>query len=501
MLGMARSPWILIGILAYAVSTTLLSNWLVRGLKRPRFPSKAAVQVLVDAAANLVWIALLCFFGVLGIRYAERMHNMAIACLAFAAVGFQLSWVRAYLFLRIQDQRQPVRAVDGQAVVRGIVHWSSYLLWSLILYLALSWLLNQSVEPLLFIPLWIGALLPDLDTRDSPLGCLLPWLSRRLERRIGHLETWHTLGATLLVALLTAPLIWLFRAQAWYLIPLGFFSHLVLDLLAPRGVMLIWPLTRTRYAIYQGAIRSHGNRAERLLVAGLALVGLTLLTVVGLSRPEPVAAPSPTYQQTLERYYALRGRIQVFVYIDGSWQASGRPVSGRFEILNAAGESFIMLDRFGGRVFSAGRGEEDNVYLDRIVLQSGPAVTVKPVEVRLERQPLSDILDTLYEMQAEAGLQHIYVSGELVLPAGREVTASTLELDYSQTSLRRIQVHEAGHYSLQYLTAGEVIDLAALQVEVADLVIVATYVSPATGPTVTPLPSPAATAAPLNRQQ
>ncbi len=496
MLGMAQSPWILIGALVYAVGTALLSNWLVRGFSRPRFPSRVTVRFLVDAAANLFWIALLWFYGVLGIRYSERIGNMAVGCLAFALFGFLLSWARAYLFRRVQEQRQPVRPIDGQALAREIVHWSSYLLWSLVLYLALCWLLDQAVEPLLFVPLWIGALLPDLDTLDSPLGRLLPWLSRRLEGRLGHLETWHTLGANALVALLTVPLAWLFSAQVWYLIPLGFCSHLLLDLLTPRGVMLIWPLTRTRFAVFRGAIQSPGGRFERLLVAGLGVVGLMLLIVGGLSRQEPVAAPSPSYQQTLERYYALRGRIQVFVYIEGSWQASGRPVSGRFEILNAAGESFVMLDRFSGRVFSAGRGEEDNVYLDRIVLQSGPAVTVKPVEIRLERRPLSDVLNTLYEMQVEAGLQHIYVSGELLLPAGQEATPSMLEVDYGQTSLRRVQLHEAGHYSLHYLTAGELIDLSALQVEVADLVIVATYVSPAAGPTVTPLPLPSATTAP-----
>jgi len=492
---MAFSPWTVVGILTYAVSTTLLSSWLVGGFRRPRFPSKVTVWVLLHAAANLVWIALLCLFGVLGIRYAERMHNMAVGYLAWAVFGFLLSWVRAYLFRRIQDQRPPERQIDWQALAQGLVHWSSYLLWSLVLYLALLWLLNQPVNPLHLMPLWIGALLPDLDTPDSPLGRLLPWLSRRLQGRLGHLETWHTLGVNALVALLTAPLAWFFGAQAWYLIPLGFCSHLLLDSLTPRGVMLFWPLTRTRYTIFRGVIQSRGCRAERLLVASLTLVGLTLL-VVGPSRSEPVAPPSPTYQQTLDRYYALRGRIQVFVYIEGSWQASGLPVSGRFEILNAAGESYVMLDRFSSRVFSAGRGEEDNVYLDRIVLQSGPAVKVKPVEVHLESQPLSDILNTLYEMQEEAGLQHIYVSGDLLLTAGQEGTGSKLEADFSQTSLRRIQLHETGHYSLHYITAAELIDLAELQVEIADLMIVATYASPAAGPTVTPLPIPAATAEP-----
>jgi hypothetical protein len=193
----------------------------------------------------------------------------------------------------------------------------------------------------------------------------------------------------------------------------------------------------------------------------------------------------------------MRGKTQVFTYVEGSWQISGRPISGRFEILNAAAESFIMLDRYSGKIFTAGRTAEDNVYLNRIILQNGPPVLVKPVEIHLERQPLSHALSVVYEMQKEPGLQHIHVSGDLVLSVLQDVLSPTLQTDYSQTALRKIRSHGVGHYSLHYLTAADLIELANLQVETADLVIVATYAGPAAGPTVTPLPSPPATANPV----
>lgn len=494
---MTIAPWLLVSILAYAAGTMLVSNWLVRGFKRPELPSKVTLRLLVDTAANLIWVALLLVFSVLSIRYAERMTSRSVGYLAFAVFGFLLSWIRANLYHRVQDQRQPEQQIDWRALVSALVHWSSYLLCALVLYVGLAWLLNQPVDPLHLVPLWTGALLPDLDSRDSLPGRLLPWLSRRLEDRLGSLEVWHTPTASALVALLASPLILLVGVRAWYLIPLGFFSHLLLDLLAPCGVMLLWPFNHTRYGLFKGVIQSSGCRAERIVVLVLAVVTVALLLAVGSGQPQPSVAPTPTYQQTLERYYSWRGRIQVFAYIEGSWQTSGRPVSGRFEILNAAGESFVILDRFSGEIFSAGQSGEDNVYLDRIILQSGPAVTVKPVELRLERQPLSDILNTVYEMQDEAGLQHIYASGDLFLPTTQDGTSPTLEVDYSQINLRQIQSHDAGHYSLHYLTAAELIQLADLQVETADLIVVATYVSPATGPKATPLPSLTSTAEPL----
>jgi hypothetical protein len=192
----------------------------------------------------------------------------------------------------------------------------------------------------------------------------------------------------------------------------------------------------------------------------------------------------------LDRYYSARGRNLVTAAIEGSWQVSGRRGSGRFEVINAADQSFVLLDRYTGRVFTAGRTAADNFYASRISLQIGPAARIKPVEIHLEGQQLVGALPTVYQMQREPGLQHIFVSGDIVLPAPRDESSPALPVDYSQNSLRKIQSHGAEHYSLHYLTASELIALAGMQVETADLVIWATYIEAGAEPTVTPLPTP-----------
>ena len=485
-------PWALVGVLAFSITITLTTNWLVSGFERPKLPPRMTLNDTIAVLANLIWISMLWVLGVLALRYIERMTNYALGYGLFATLAFLLSWVRAYLYHRIQNRsRSSGEPRDREALAAVLVHSLTYFLFASVLYLALFALLRQPVDPYVFIPLCIGALLPDLDSRDSLLGRLLPWISQRLEDHLGHLEEWHTPAVAALVALFTTPLILVLGVQFWYLIPFGFLAHLLLDLLAPRGLMLLWPLHRTRYGAFGGVVQAPGSRVERVMVAGFAVAGLILLFAVDLGRPEPSPAPAPSYEQTLDHYYSMRGRNQVFAYIDGSWQLSGRPISGRFEILNASNQSYVVLDRFSGRIFTAGRSSEDNVYLNRIVLQSGPSVLVKPVEVHLENQPVGDALGIVYEMQEEPGLQHIYVTGDLLLPLLDEGMDSILQADLGQTSLRQILSHGVGHYSLHYLSATELIELADLQVEVADLMIVATYVRPATGPTVTPLPPPA----------
>ena len=422
------------------------------------------------------------------------MPNIVIGYTLFGILGLVISWMRAYLYRRTQSRGLAGRRSDRQGLVSVFVHNLTYALFASVVYLAMLGLLRQAFDAFLLIPLCIGALLPDLDSRDSLPGRLLPWISRRLEMRLGHLEEWHTPAATALVALVTAPLIWPFGVQAWYLISLGFLTHVLLDMLAPRGVMLLWPLRHTRYGVFGGVVKSPGCLTERRIAAGLAITTLILLFVVDLRHADPPPASAPSYEQTLDRYLSMRGRTQVLAYIDGAWQISGRPLSGWFEILNASNESFVVLDRYSGTIFTAGHSGEDNVYLNRIVLQGGSSILVKPVEVHLERQPLADALGIVYEMQQEPGLQHIYVSGDLLLPVLQDPEGPVLQADHSQVALRRIRAQGLGHYSLHYLSAPELIELGNLEVKTANLIIVATYARPATGPTVTPLPPPPAQA-------
>ena len=481
-------PWILAGIVAYSVAVTVVTHWLVPGFDRSKPPYRVSLTGAVAVVGNLLWVFLVTVFGVVAIRYVERMGNAILAYTLFGVAGFLLSWVRAYLQRRVQSSFSG-RRFDWQQIASMLVHNLTYMLFASVLYVATLGLLNQPVDPILLIPLCIGALLPDLDSREQLAGRLLPWFAKTLETRLGHLEAWHTPAAAAFLALVTSPLSLLFGVQAWCLIPLGFLSHLLLDLLAPHGIMLLWPLRNTRYGVFGGVIRIPGCQAERVLAAGLAVMGFILLFAVDLGRPDAPPAPAPSYAQTMERYYSIRGQNQVFAYINGSWQISGLPISGWFEILNAREQSYVVLDRYSGKIFTAGRTREDNVYLNRVSLQVGPSVVIKPVEAHLERQSLGDATAIVYEMQKDPGLQHIYVTGELVLSTLHDATNPVLRADHGQAGLPKIQEHELGHFGLYYLSAAELIEIADLQVETADLVIVGTYARPATGPTVTPLPA------------
>jgi inner membrane protein len=496
MFGMTIDPRILAGMLAFSTAVTLLTNWLAAGARRPAWPRRICLVHGAGVIASVVWIVLVYVAGVIAARYIERIEHAIWGYLAFGLGALLLSWIRAILYRRMLAEQNERERRDEKSKLEFWIQLTIYLLFPTVVFLALSWLLQRRADPFLLVPLGVGAMLPDLDSRTSALGRLLPCISHPLEARVGYLQEWHTLAANALVAVLTLPLIWLFDVQVWYLLSLGFLSHLMLDLLAPQGLMLFWPLTRTRYNVFGGHLDRPGSPFEHRLAVGLAVTALLLLLAVDIGPPALPTTPPPSYEQTLERYYSMRGNNQVFAYVEGTWQATGKRMSGWLEILNAAGESFTMLDRFDGKVFTGGRGAQDNLYLNRITLRAGPSVRVKPSEIHLKDQRLAAGLAVLYEMQREPGLEHIYVSGDVIVPVLPGSGNPVLLQDYAQTSLRRIQLQEPGHYTLHYLTASDLIALGNVLVETADLVIVATYVSPDEGPTVTPLPPPPSTPEP-----
>ena len=484
------SGWLGLALALYSIAVTVVAFWLAvrlwgRGETFQIWSPRAV-------AGNLLWSALLFLASVIAARYIERLDRAWLGCGAYVLGSFLLSLVRA----RLQLRATPGRTAEGCSTrtwpsTAEVVHNLTYLLVALVLFLLLSWLAGGPANPVLLVPLFIGALLPDLDSPDSLAGRFLPNISRRLAAWLGARQAWHTPAAALLVGILASSLAWFIRgglAISASLL-LGFAAHLLLDLLRPEGVMLVWPFSQNRYRFPGTPLQTTGGLLERRLLAVLAGVALVLLLVVGLGpEPPPPPAAIPSYEQTLDRYHELRGRYLVFANVQGTWQTSGLRLSGRFEVLSALDNSYVLLDRYTGKVFTAGRSSQDHVYLDSISLQTGSQVQIKPAEIQVTDQPLSNGLPVLYQMQREPGLEYIFVFGHLVLPADPNDDLLGLPQEYSLTTVPRIEEEGPGVYRLQYVTAADLITLAPLEVESAELLIVATYSSPPAGPTVTPLP-------------
>jgi membrane-bound metal-dependent hydrolase YbcI (DUF457 family) len=279
--------WSLVGLLAFSLIAASVTRWLAT-----RIEQRAATvgSPFIPIVADLSWTLVIFLGGVIAARYIERTSKPIIGYLVFGLVSTFLSLIRAFLYGRTEHWRKPGQRLDTQWLMRNATSTWNYLLWSATVYLVLCLVTKRPADPVLFIPALLGALLPAVDSHDTIPGRICAPISRQLERLAGHRQAWHSLGANVFVALVTAPLIPIAGWCAWLLISIGYLSHLLLDTLLPEGIMLFWPLSRTRYSAFGSFIRSKESTAEHRIAIALAIVVVVLLSLVDVHRPLPQTA-------------------------------------------------------------------------------------------------------------------------------------------------------------------------------------------------------------------
>jgi membrane-bound metal-dependent hydrolase YbcI (DUF457 family) len=233
---------------------------------------------------------------------------------------------------------------------------------------------QESVHWSLILVGILGALCPDLDMPTSTIGRLFPFVSKPLERRFGHRSVTHSLLgwgiATLVFALLLGGTFlglklvtsrsiglvasglawWLAEIQAATMLRLimsfsvGYLSHIVLDMITPRGVQLLWPNPKrdvvfrgTQLTVETGSVREWGvvGIGVVLLVVALPLSEHGLMTTVRWLLATPDAAIAEF----------KHSRYRTYVSFEGLWTQSKEPVLGTAEILDVVNKRLVIAYR------------------------------------------------------------------------------------------------------------------------------------------------------------
>ena len=232
----------------------------------------------------------------------------------------------------------------------------------------------------------LGSLLPDLDSPQSALGRLLPFLSERIERHWGHRSVTHSLLVFLGLGVALLPL-GLYRWTWYAALLIGYLSHLVADCATKSGAPLFHP--HPTLCVWPGAdrFRFHtGSLQEGLLL--LVLLGLLLL-LLPVSRAGGVwrslrylaATPGMAYRDYRE------ATTQTRLEFRGRWRDTHQPVQGTALVLEGRSDRFLIA--YEGQVVAY--GEQGDILPDHTRIQ----VTGQPVQVdtlRVQGQSLTRVL-------------------------------------------------------------------------------------------------------------
>jgi inner membrane protein len=245
----------------------------------------------------------------------------------------------------------------------------------------------------------LGSLLPDIDSPNSSVGRLLPFVSIPIERRWGHRTVTHCLLAVGVLSVVSSPLAF-YRATLYAALLFGYLSHLLADCATKSGVPLFHPHPaqcvlpgNSRYRVTTGSLAEQG-----VLLVLLVLLGL----VFPLSRMGGAWRAMRYLMATQEAAYSDYREATTETVLDfkGRWRTSRQPVEGQARILEAAKSKFLIA--FQGDVWLY--GESGDILPDRS-------------RVRATGQPLR--VDTLVvEAQTYAQVlaevpQGAFVSGRL----------------------------------------------------------------------------------------
>lgn len=167
-----------------------------------------------------------------------------------------------------------------------------------------------------------GALLPDIDLPSSVIGRVFYPISTWINRRYGHRTITHSLFALLLFGS-NALIGYTFGINIPAFIFLGYFSHLLIDMLTPMGVMLFFP-NPMQFVALGGGIEV-GSIKEIVLFVGILLVlsALAYLSIENVSiRLYLENLFGGGLDMEVRKYLQLDRTNFVDIFVKGYWSSS-----------------------------------------------------------------------------------------------------------------------------------------------------------------------------------
>lgn len=189
-----------------------------------------------------------------------------------------------------------------------------------------------------------ASLVADLDSRQSHVGRLFPFLSEPLEHWVGHRTATHSLLAQAIVG-----------TAAYFFLPFGFFlalvagwvSHSVADMMTPSGVAWFWP-SRVRCVLpgnekYRMKVMGWG---ELTFAGGMALTGaiFMLLAEAGEGAGGLIRSAIGDIAAAREQYDAEKGRNAWTLRVEGRDNRSFEALDGECQVRGPWRENGFILD-------------------------------------------------------------------------------------------------------------------------------------------------------------
>jgi len=274
-----------------------------------------------------------------------------------------------------------------------------------------------------------GSQLPDLDTSTSTIGQILFPISNWIENRFPHRSVTHSLIATIVISLLSAPLYFYFDWKTWLCLPLGHLISCFSDVFTKQGVQLFWPHPAWCISVSNPNRRiKTGGTGEYWVLAIAAAVLIAALNLSNTGGPTALVGTSLGLRSNATEIYQRNAASHhVYAQISGTFASDSSPADGEYFIAAGEGNEFVVVNKLG--IFKTGT----NIIISRLTAEVGKpaAASVQTLEFDEEEFTITPIPNTL-----------IFVTGTLTVdePEAIRITSNPKQLEIAKLANNQINL-------------------------------------------------------------
>ncbi len=214
----------------------------------------------------------------------------------------------------------------------------------------------------------VGAMFPDIESRQSIVGRLIPPLSEFLEHEVGHRTLTHALIPQIFIGLLlfyTLPFGYALAFMA------GWISHSVIDMMTLSGVCYWYP-SRVRCVIplnsrYRFKVMGWGEFIFCVIMT-IAVFPLHSMAKTELGTTGLIRQSLGDIMGAREAYNAQRGDYRFTLEIIGKDNTTFENISGTYQVLRAYKEIGFVVMRNGEEISVCKQTTQCRWYVEKAIL-------------------------------------------------------------------------------------------------------------------------------------
>lgn len=291
----------------------------------------------------------------------------------------------------------------------------------------------------------LGSLLPDIDLTRSFIGRVFPFISKPLERKFGHRTVTHSLvGWTTMTVLASLLLFCVMYLTSSFILhqtmlysyfwrwmsafSIGYFSHIFLDMLNPRGAQLFWPNKGRDVIPGNSRFRPEAGSQKEIIVFVVIFILMLFsfpISKYGISSSLRWILATPG--SVMEEFKNLDTKL--YIEFDGIFNQTKQPIKGTAEVLDVDAKRLVIrIDSTHPLTPSLdlGRGNEA-IY----TLSDEYSADIISSKTRFQNTKIPLKIETIeFHDETRASLlkrlpETALVSGEVLLPKGLELLPNT----------------------------------------------------------------------------